>query len=51
MAVHCNEDDVDALDFAQSSAADSINLGRSKSRKEQFGYFERMLRAGSQTRE
>ena len=49
--MHCDDDDVDALNSEKSSTVDSVNVVGSKSRQEQSAYFEWMLRAGSRTRE
>lgn len=46
MAVHCNEDDVDAVGYEKRSIVDSVNVVSSKSRKEQSRSFERV---GSRT--
>ena len=51
MAVHCNEDDVDAPDFEQNNTVDSTIAVTSKSGEEWSRYFERKLSAGSWTRE
>lgn len=51
MAVDYGEDDVDALDFEQSSTVGSVNVANLKSWKEQSKYFERRFRAGSRTRD
>lgn len=51
MAVHCNEADVDAVDFEQSGVADSVDVVCSKSRKEQPEFFAGLLCVGSRTRE
>lgn len=51
MTVGYGEDDVDALDFEQSSTVGSVNVVSLKSGKEQSRYSERRFRAGSRTRE
>ena len=45
------EDDVDVLDFEQSSTVGSVNVLNLKSGKEQSKYFERRFCVGSRTRE
>ena len=49
MAVEHGEDDVDVLDFEQSSTVGSVDVVSLKSGKEQSEYFERRFRAGSRT--
>ncbi len=51
MAVHCNEDDMDAPGFEQRNVVDSTSAVTSKSGEERSRYFERKLRGGSWTRE
>lgn len=50
MAVYCDEEDADALDFEKNTAGDSINADCWKRQKEQSRYFEWMFCAGSRTR-
>ena len=52
MAVHCNEDDVNAVSFERMrSIVHSMNVVSSKSRKKQSRSFETILRAGCRNRE
>lgn len=50
MAVHCNEDDVNAVSFERSIVY-PISVVSSKSRKQQSRSFEVIMRAGCRNRE
>ena len=49
MIVHCKADDMDAVDFAQRSIVDSMNVLSLEDWKEQSRSFERMFHACSWT--
>lgn len=49
MAVHCNEEDADALDFERNAAGKLPNAESSKRREEQSRYVERTFYSRSQT--